>query len=400
MNQQDIAKEAKKWVAEQIITKDQYEKIIDQYPEKDKSFLLLLFSSLFIGLGFLTFVASNINGIPDYVNMMIILLFMIGYYMMGDHFYRKKSEKIGMSLIVIGLFIFGAGLFLTGQMYHYIYNNAVPFLIWSIAGLALYVVYKHPVLFGFTISIITVGQIYNGFVHQSFYWLLGLLFFAGCLHFVFHHPNKWYSRMFAISYLLQSLVLVLANGFEYQFFVILFLLLYLLGILLSKKEIASVFQSFSVMAVFILTCFDTFFLGGILEFTSVEWIYFYIWLPLFIFTIAFTVQKRIEELTTLVLFIPMIYAGTPGDYLSMLSLFIFSLGLLFSGYKQEDSRRIGFGTVSFLISTFVAYFHLAWAFLDKSLFFFIGGVLLFFMAYFLEKNRRSVKTKNNEVDKQ
>ena len=60
----------------------------------------------------------------------------------------------------------------------------------------------------------------------------------------------------------------------------------------------------------------------------------------------------------------------------MIALFVFSLQLLWRGYAEEWRAKINWGTVLFLLSTLVAYGKLTWDFMDKSLFFILGGVLM------------------------
>ncbi|UOQ46896.1 DUF2157 domain-containing protein [Gracilibacillus caseinilyticus] len=392
MNKQQIAKEAKKWLDKDIIDISQYHQIVGQYENKDRTFLLLLFASLFIGLGFLTFVASNLNSIPDLVNMAVIMVFMLIYYVTGEHLYRKRSEKVGISIMIIGLFIFGAGIFLTGQMYHYVFDYAFPFLIWAIASFGFFILYKHPAFFVLTFTIMTIGQVYNGIMHQSFYLWLFIFFLLSGLYYVYRHTVSLYGKLFAIGYLLQGIVMVAATDLAYYWIVVPFLLLYIMGDLSINLVIQSPFRWYALLGAFVLSSGETFFLSSYQEYTELEWFPFYAWLVVFIIAILCKYWRKDKEgLTDLVLFLPVIFAGAFADHISMASLFIFSLGYLFSGYKVEDQFKIGIGTGAFLISTCIAYFHLAWAFLDKSLFFFVGGILLFAMSYFLERKRRHVK---------
>jgi uncharacterized membrane protein len=74
--------------------------------------------------------------------------------------------------------------------------------------------------------------------------------------------------------------------------------------------------------------------------------------------------------------------------LYLLVTFFFSLFLLWRGYVEEWRFKINLGTVLFLISTMTAYSKLTWDFMDKSLFFIIGGVLLLLLSWVLNNRRR------------
>ncbi|RCW69705.1 DUF2157 domain-containing protein [Saliterribacillus persicus] len=397
MNRNQLQNEVNDWVEEEIISAQQAEKILAKYPAQNRSYLLIMFASLFIGLGFLTFIASNLQSLPDMVNMAIILVFMVGYYLAGEWVYRKRSEMLGIGLLIIGLLIFGAGIFLTGQMYHYSYYQAFPFIIWSIAAFLLFMIYKRVPLYVVAITILTIGQFYQFMTYHTFnLWLFALLL-IGFSHYTYHYANKLYSYLFALSLIVQSLMLVFVNSYDYYWLIVLFLIVYIISEVVGKRAIEEPFKWLALLSIFIVTCIETFFISEIINFVEKNWLFFFVWL--FIFSIAILIKyfkKQIYTYTQLVLFIPILFAGEWADVLSMIALFVFSLGLLFHGYRIEDNETISYGTLAFLISTFIAYIHLAWAFLDKSLFFFIGGIILFTLSYFLEKKRRRLKADNSE----
>ena len=57
-----------------------------------------------------------------------------------------------------------------------------------------------------------------------------------------------------------------------------------------------------------------------------------------------------------------------------------------AGRQQEQNPdRVTLGTVLFIITTAVAYFKLTWGFMDKSLFFLLGGILLLSLSWYLRR---------------
>ncbi|MDM5197662.1 GDYXXLXY domain-containing protein [Fictibacillus enclensis] len=64
--------------------------------------------------------------------------------------------------------------------------------------------------------------------------------------------------------------------------------------------------------------------------------------------------------------------------------------LLSEGYRTEQRYQINWGIILFLLVTFIAYINLAWSFMPKSLFFLIGGILLFALYFFLQKKKKDV----------
>ncbi|MBM7571500.1 DUF2157 domain-containing protein [Aquibacillus albus] len=394
MRRKRLQKETREWVNEGIISSEQEAMILNRYLNKNRHFLLIIFASLFIGLGFLTFIASNWSFIPAYGKMAIILCSMLAFYLSGEYVYRKKSTMVGMSLIIIGLLIFGAGIFLTGQMYHYTYAQATPFVIWSLASFFLFVAYQHAPIFVVAIVITTVGQLYSAFTFHSFnVWLCFLLLLAFG-HYTYHQARYLYSYLFAASFVIQSLVFIGVERSEYYWLLIFMFLLYIIGDVSKKVVIHEAFRAVSLLSLFVLAIVHVFILGEdffFYEDREFNLFFMIVWSLLFVAFITLKVAfKQYNHLTELALFLPVFYIAF-GDMVAMLCLFIFSLGLLINGYQEENNNLIMFGTGAFLISTLIAYVHIAWAFLDKSLFFFIGGIILFAFSYFLERKRRMVR---------
>jgi len=59
--------------------------------------------------------------------------------------------------------------------------------------------------------------------------------------------------------------------------------------------------------------------------------------------------------------------------------------VLVRAHRSGAAEQLTLGTVLFVVATMVAYFKLTWAFLDKSLFFLIGGVLLLSLSWYLRR---------------
>ncbi|MFG6149492.1 DUF2157 domain-containing protein [Halobacillus sp. B23F22_1] len=391
MNRGQLEKESERWVKDGVITSGQREQILNHYEKKTGHPVLLTFAALFIGLGFLTFIASNWSALSDLVKMAIILFFLLVFYGTGAVLYQRRSKPVGLSFIIISLCVFGAGIFLTGQMYHFSSFSAFPFLVWSLACFGLLLVFKESILFLAALVIVTAGQIYSGITYQEFYIPLGILFIAGLGWVLYKNGNRLLTGLFALSYIIQSMVFVFSYGWSYYWLILLFLALYIVSHLPYGQLHLRTFGSIAVLSIFTVNLFQVFLLGY--ESNDVEYsnFFFLAWSILFLYAV---IQSAMESTKfnwiDLVLFIPVFRIGA-GDLLSLLLMFVYSLGWLLAGYRKERADWVMKGTVAFLITTFVAYFQLAWAFMDRSIFFFTGGILLFILSYFLEKKRRQVK---------
>ena len=58
--------------------------------------------------------------------------------------------------------------------------------------------------------------------------------------------------------------------------------------------------------------------------------------------------------------------------------------------RDHDPDQLTIGAVLFVAATAVAYFKLTWGFMDKSLFFLIGGVLLLALSWYLRRRNAQV----------
>ncbi|WP_062512881.1 DUF2157 domain-containing protein [Halobacillus sp. KGW1] len=392
MNREQLNKESKKWVEQSIITESQREQLMGLYPKKQSKPMLVLFAAIFIGLGFLTFVASNWSYLTNIGRMAILIVSLLGFYVAGEQVYHKRSKQIGTSLIIVAVMIFGASLFLIGQMYHYSSYSALPFFLWGLAAFSLYVLFKEVPFYYTTLVILSVGQLYSGLFHQDYHLWIGVLFLFGIGWAVYQEQGERSQAAFGIGFVIQSIVLVFSEGIPYYWLLALFLFLYVADDFLIRKGAKHLLKTVSILAVFIILVFQAFFLGNVYvgELTESSLYFFLVWAVLFVFAVVRSaVSSTNYYWIDLLLFVP-VFRFMFGDFLSLGLLFIYALLWLISGYRQEVSRWVNKGTAAFLIATLVAYFQLAWNFLDRSLFFFLGGLLLFALSFFLEKKRRTI----------
>lgn len=392
MNKSKLKREGQTWVDENIISEEQLNKILALYTKKDPNFILILFAILLTGLGFLTFIFSDWAQVPHYSRIIIVLLAMVGLYIVGDLLYRKNSVLYGVSFILLGYVVFGAGLFLTIDIYNIMLFSAWPLVICSFIGLLLYAFYGHRLLFTIGIIVITIGQIYSGVSFHTFDWFIFLIFLIGYAHFTYHRANGLYGYLFGISYSIQMLVLVLAESQQYYWLIIGYLVLYLFSYFVPKKPLQQSFKFVSLLSIFLFGMFRTFllqedfFIGKI----EIQMSFFITWILLIFIVVLITLYKDQKvELINLILFLPVFVL--PFSYIfGLISLFVFALVWLIVGYQTEDGEKILIGTTAFLLTTFIVYIQFAWDAINKSLFFLIGGLLLFLISYSFERQRRKL----------
>jgi uncharacterized membrane protein len=387
-----VEKEGRKWVRDELISEDQFEQIVKRYRQEKTSNLLPIFASILIGLGILSFIASNWDGIHDLIRVTIITLVMSGFYLAGERAHRAGNERLGNSLLGIGLISFGAGIFLLGQMYHFQSYDGKPFIIWALAGLLVVQLWRSNFLLILTTAIITVGQLYSMFQFSAFSYVLALLLLFGVGHFIYHRPNRLISVIFSFSYSLTALFLVISEEWNYHVLFIFFLVLYLISELLKKERLRQPIQLFMQVSAVLVSIFTVFTFDSFLNYEGINTngLIVYPFILVILFGLFYWLKKKSLDVIDLILYLPVFYIEVMVDVLYLLLLFIYSITLLVIGYREELTEKATFGTILFLVSAFIGYIQLAWSFMPKSIFFLLGGIILFILSWFLEKRRRQL----------
>ncbi|KGP90765.1 hypothetical protein N780_03605 [Pontibacillus chungwhensis BH030062] len=381
-----LEKEAASWVEEGIISREQYEQIIKRYPNRNSRGLLTIFGGLFIGLGFLTFVASNWSFMPNILKMGILIVSLLGFYFFGERAYQRGSKALGTSFYAIGVLLFGESMILTGQMYHYMSYSATTFFLWGVAALLVYMARREQPLLYLTFAILTVGQIYSWMTYGEAHLGIFLLFVMGGGFELVRLRRDFLALLYGFGYVLQSLVLVFAGGHDYVWLLFLWLLLYVASNL-SIFRFPSL-QITSIGAAFLLKAIEVFLLDSwVMERWDVNVTFLIVHIVL-TGLLVLLVKDRTIGVLNLLLFLPIVYVGGNAGVIALVLLYVLSVGYLIIGTKRESIGLVNFGTGAFLVSTLIAYVQLAWDFLNKSVFFFIGGILLFGLSYVLNRERR------------
>lgn len=99
---------------------------------------ILTIAAILVGAGVFSFIASNWQFMPKTIKVLLIVSFMLGSYTGGWYMKaRMKFVKTGEALILLGVIIFGAGIFLIGQMFNIRANWPDGFLLWMLGTIAL-----------------------------------------------------------------------------------------------------------------------------------------------------------------------------------------------------------------------------------------------------------------------
>lgn len=147
-----LKKELQRHTQNSLITDEQKQSILNSYEiaESRLNFIriLLLIGSILIGLGVLSFVASNWQYMTNPLKFGLILLLFLGVNLVSFKL-SDSYPRISQNLLYLGALVYGAGIFLVGQMFHLGGHFTGAFLLWGIGVLPMSVLFKEKLLFLF-----------------------------------------------------------------------------------------------------------------------------------------------------------------------------------------------------------------------------------------------------------
>lgn len=397
-----LLSEAQKWKEEQLISAEQYEQLHERYPLQGRTNTLPILAGILIGLGALTFIASNWQGIGVMTKLFMILVSLVLAYGAGDWFQRKGQTKLGTVLTMVGIAIYGAGFFLIGQMYQLSANPMLAFYLWFAGAIALAWYYQSRAIAWMSLAILTIAAFYgldtNEYPSVWTTLFFYLIFAVGVVPLVLKY------RSIAISLVSSMLLLVhllydARDVGEGMYPPLLFLIFYVISLLLPARlaPLPLVLQGVSylasiVFAVILIFANDEFWVSGTVDTAIAGLILLFIAYAAVRLRQLQTLEKASDLILylafVLVYFLPPQLTWLSGSVLIILALAVFAIGMIMGGERLRDVTRINLGAIAFGITCFVGYTHYAWAFMDKSLFFFCGGLLLLVLSFFVERKRR------------
>lgn len=319
------------------ISEEEKKKMLASYDVKaGLSFItiLLAIGALLLGLGVLTFVASNWMYISKGFKFLMILVCLIGVNFAGVK-WETRFPKTSRSLHYVGILIFGAGIFLIEQMFNISINFNSSFLLWAIGAVCIGYYLKDVAILLFTSFLLFVYLNGSIFLDETSY-PFAILIFLPVLYMLLR--NLSYPRFLAfvlnaltINTLILFFMEIVPKFVDDHSGTIILSILFIVGIVLTYIRVPQKMQKITIIQGHILH-------GIMAIFLTYE---FSIWFPLAYFVfLLYLIQKG--SLTSIVIICALIFR----------------------------------------------YFLDSFEFLPKSLTFIIGGLLLLVFGFFFEKQRK------------
>ncbi|MDF2671217.1 MAG: hypothetical protein K0R67_3523 [Paenibacillus sp.] len=397
MSRKWLEHEGVKWVDKQIITQAQYNKLLGLYEEKKHAVgVLPVLGSVLVGLGILSFIAANWQDITPWLRMLIVIGAMAGFYAGGERLLNKGQDRLGIAIVGLGLISFGAGIILVGQMFHLTSYTASSFIVWGTAGILLTYIYRSHYLFFISLIIFHAAQLYSTSSFESFSYTALVIMTAGLGYYVFKQQSSLLTWFLCLSVLFHTLLLATSKEWKLLWFLVPVMAMYAAGDWVRNRTKLTAIQSAPLLAAYLVGLFIVLFSEDGYGLRLIEDVLadarIYLPVMLVLFAVSAVGKWRNHRETSAfewLLFLPVAYLPAKSvELITLLVLFLFSLYMLWRGYAEEWRLKINIGTILFLFTTMIAYGKLTWNFMDKSLFFIMGGVMLLVLSWLLNRRRR------------
>ena len=184
----DLAKEAREWVNDNLISESQAEKICNRYhadyhQSSNRSFgyhVLIALGYLFIGLAVITILGANWNDIPRALRMSGLIAVTLLTHVLAIKRLSSNQESAAIGLFLLANMFYGASIILIAQIYHLGEHMPDGVLWWALGCLPIGIILKN--------SWITLQSLLLAFiwffleVDLGFYPSLFPLFIAGTIY--------------------------------------------------------------------------------------------------------------------------------------------------------------------------------------------------------------------------
>lgn len=324
---------------------NQADSLLSLYTPTEKiSFVqtLLAIGSVLVGIGILSFIAGNWQVMPVTFKFLVLFLATAAFYV-GGYKLDSAYPRTARSLYYIGIFVYGAGIFLIGQMFNLSEGVYADFLLWGIGILPLaYYLKDKFIALGITVFFSVYAFNTFGISGSLPYWLFILI---PLLYWMNKHrmgqskglfiANVWLTLAFLFNTMLY---------FDFTFWGSM-LVFFIIGLFLAFYPLAPY-------------KFQTMWMGSI-----------------------------VYGISGLCLTLPYIWADSLSTSASSITATIFTIIFILKLIFFLKTGNLPAILITCLL-IFRFYVDLSYDFMPKSLFFIIGGCILIGFGFWFERSRK------------
>ena len=380
-----MEKKIQRWCEKGLIDKDTACKLLlDTKEQNEKNrkigtqILLYTVGAYLLGMAVISFIAANdwllkIFELFELLKIIVIFGITVGCFWWGYKFkYEKNSPKLGTSLLILSTLLIGATYSIIGQVYNFNASSSLIMFAWcfSIAPIAyLFKINSANILA--TINFI-ISTIYFFAEQEIGGFLIGAAYIpitTGVILYTIANIPKLKENFndFSLTYKIAGL----------------YMIFFTLMILICHAEMSNrTLDAILILPILIL-------------FTSN-----------LILKLSQDVKEKLVEAETNVMIIlqcllfamlsienipPLIIMVVAHILIIVIISYLYKYGYLFRKYKL-----VSMANFFLIIYIATAYFRYTWSYLNKTLIFLIGGIVLIGTAYYLEKRKNESIEKENK----
>ncbi len=382
-----MEKKIEKWLNNGLIDKQTALKMLAEVKE-DKAkavrtkvnITIYTVAVILLGLGVITFISANdwllkLLNSSDFLKIFLMSLVTLGSFWGGYNIaYEKKNfPKLGNALIFLSTLLIGGTYALIGQIYHINANSSSLMFLWLLSILPVAYLFKSRAINILSIILMILGVI-------SFYAELSL---DTALIWTIFIPVLCGLILYSAGNI--PVVLNKFNDFSLSYKVVgaLPIFITLLVLTCSVEHSYHITSGYYILPIVLLMLFN--FINYVLQKNSNM-------------LLKIETLSIITMLCMLLLLLILPSVSTPLVVI-MANIFIIAM-ITFGfnyGYKFENGKIIGVTNWMLTVFLTVNYCRWGWSFMDKSLFFILGGGALLALGLFLEKRRKEVVGKEKQA---
>ena len=380
-----LGRESETWVAEGIVSAEQAAAIRDRYaaggeePRGRATVALAVIGAVTVGFGVIGFVAANWDGMSNGARLALLTATVAGTYAAAYQLRERtgSAPRVGEALYLVGVLLFGASLFLVGQMYNVQAHDPLALLLWAGGAAATALVVRSRPIAAASVVIFTawVG------------WELGLA--------LNDEQRDVWAAFFVVAFCYGGTLYALATALQERIGNHWFARS---GFLESGRGVG---LPVAAAGLFVLTFADAAdeldfagetLAGGAL--VGVVLLGALAFITAGVLTAGRRPSDRYEGAFLLVALTTMavaLFAGGNGDAYAVVFNVLFAvlaLGVIYAGYLSDEAWLVNLGVVFVAVDLVARYFDFFWSALPRSVGMIGAGLVVLGIAYVLERQRK------------
>lgn len=422
-------------IASQEILKDvQFDaKSITTDKSHKLSLILGIMGVMLLSAGAISFFAANWQGMSKLFKLSLLFSSMTGAYLAAAWaLTEQRYPALGQSFLLLGVLLFGNNIILIAQIYHIDSHYPNGILLWTVGALISTIIMRSEAVL---IAASILALLWSGMEIFDFrlmhwpwliFWSIGVFIAIRQKYHLASHVIIL-SLFFWLLFSFNNFTRYASEGSIIQVYLLLGLVIFMLARAIKSRQYALYFLEnlsryafvFAMIFLYVLS-FPGLDLYPSLSHTSasesikaqLSWLFINLVLMAAVIFLSLYHLKQTKKtiplykwlgflwllilFATLLLniyFYPDFFSQGKEKYtVIIINLLLFSLviGLIYSGLVEHKPFYVNTAFVIFTITLISRYFDTFWDLMDRSLFFIIGGLLLMFGGYWLEKKRRQL----------